>query len=137
VCPGIHLFLHLPAIHAYAYTYCYSHRDCNCHCHRFRESDIDAEAFAYSERPHDTEAAADSAAKAVRGIGDVASLEFLTDRQDAVVEEARFIQTPTLESFTSNFFACCCSLVEPNSSSRRAGERHPVSQQSYARRSSH
>ena len=53
----------------------------------------------HSETPHDTEAAAESAAKAVRGIRDAASLEFLTDRQDAVVEEARFIQTPTLESF--------------------------------------
>src|SRR4029077_19319736 len=105
----------LPAIHAYTYT----------------------QTNAHSKSAYDTEAAADSATKAVRGIRDAASLEFLTDRQDDVVEEARFIQTPTLESFTSNFFACCCSLVERNFSSRRAGECHAVPQQSYAGRSSH
>ena len=125
------MYLHLPAIYAYAYTYG------DCYSHRFRQCDTIPQTNAHSETPYDTEAAPESAASAMRGIRDAASLEFLTDRQDAVVEEARSIQTPTLETFTSNFFACCCRVVERSSFSRRAGERHPVSQQSYAGRSSH
>jgi len=47
---GIHLYLHLPAIHAYAYSY----------------SDTYGQTNAHSETPHDTEAAPESAAKAER-----------------------------------------------------------------------
>jgi len=50
---GSHLHVHLPAIHAYAYTH--SHRDSNC----------DRETKSHSESAYDTEAAPDSAAKAV------------------------------------------------------------------------
>jgi len=53
---GIHLYLHLPAIHAYAYSDCYSHSDWDCN--------TDAQAKPHSETSHDTEAAPESTAKA-------------------------------------------------------------------------
>ena len=39
--------------------------DANCHSHRFRQSDTDTETNPHSEIPCDTEAAPESAAKAV------------------------------------------------------------------------
>jgi hypothetical protein len=53
---GIHLYLNLPAIHAYTYP----------NCHRFRQSDAYAQTDAYRKAAFDTEAASDSAAKAGR-----------------------------------------------------------------------
>ena len=43
--------------------------DADCHSHRFRQSDTDTETKPHSETSHDAEAAPDTAAKAVRGIG--------------------------------------------------------------------
>ena len=88
-------------------------------------------------RPYNDAFATKRAEKGNPELSPIMSLEFLTDRQDAVVEEARLIQTPTLESFIFNFFACRCRLVERDSSSRRAGERYPVSQPCFAGWPSH
>ena len=62
---GIHLYLHLPAIHAYAYTYSYTNsassvanRDCDFH--------TDTQTKPHSETSHYAEAAPESAAKARR-----------------------------------------------------------------------
>ena len=55
---GIHLYLHLPAIHAYAYSDCYSHRGWDC--------DTDTQTKPHSETSHYAEAAPESAAKARR-----------------------------------------------------------------------
>jgi len=58
---GSHLYLHLPAIHAYTNT---TSSNANCHSHRFRQCHTDTQTKSFSETPHDTEAAPDSAAKA-------------------------------------------------------------------------
>jgi hypothetical protein len=76
---GIHLYLNLPAIHAYTYTNsassvanCNGDDDSNFYsniypnCHRFRQSDAYAQTDAYRKAAFDTEAASDSAAKAGR-----------------------------------------------------------------------
>jgi hypothetical protein len=61
---GIHLYLHLPAIHAYAYAYSYTNsassvanRDCDFH--------TDTQTKPHSETSHYAEAAPNSAAKTV------------------------------------------------------------------------
>jgi hypothetical protein len=50
---GIHLHVHLPAVHAYTY------------CNRFRHCDTDTQTNAHSESAYDAEAATDSATEAV------------------------------------------------------------------------
>ena len=66
---GIHLYLHLPAIHAYAYVYSYTNSAssvANCYSDRFRQCNTDTQTKPHSETSHDTEAAPESAAKAGR-----------------------------------------------------------------------
>ena len=60
---GIHLYLHLPAIHAYAYAYSYTNSASSV---ANRDCDFDSytQAKPHSETSHDTEAAPESAAEA-------------------------------------------------------------------------
>ena len=66
---GIHLYLHLPAIYAYSYTNSASsvaNRDCDFH--------TDTQTNPHPKTPSDTEAAADSAAKARRSPSQLGAL---------------------------------------------------------------
>jgi hypothetical protein len=60
---GVQLYLHLPTIYTYTNT---TSSNANCHSHGFRQCHTDTQTESFSETPHDTEAAPDSAAKAGR-----------------------------------------------------------------------